>query len=489
MATTRKWALGIVLFGGVVVHAACPDGASFDSALGFCADGTNAYGPFTKAMTDNCVKYGGGPACTNVNNYPVGSVQLSLQRWSVSFTRNLRGTGTCPTGAATSSYVDGLCAETINGVSNVYAGFAPALVSKCQLLNGGNACLSTRWNSNFYRKVAFEQRLRKNLTSAWSGSGLPSVSVTVSTPDQGYVYAATGVAAPSNVPVNPAVHQYRFASVSKNLTAALILRLQEAGYLNIDDKLSKHLTVPGLAYGSTMTIRQLMNHAAGVGNYLDYSDAFLDSTDIYGKIYTNNDVVGYINQVGAAFYPGSGYQYSNGGYFVLGLLIEKKLSMPIEMAFDQWLIKPLGLNNTFLDVSSNPAMKIPNLAESVRAYAYSTTSVKAAGALVSTTEDMAKYARAIYGGSFLSSTSLAAMKAPQANSSGYGLGTIIFTSPNGYKYYGHTGTLLNYKALVYFIPAANVSVALNTNDYPSSTAVLDRIKAAVYDTVSDQYGG
>jgi len=483
-------ALGLALATGAAQAAAqaavCPDGASFDSSLGFCSDGTNAWGPFTQAMTDNCIKWGGGPACTELRAAPVGGSTLALQRWSVSFTRSLRGTASCPTGTVADTAYDGRCVEKLPGVNNMYGGFNAGLVARCQELGGGSPCLSTRWNADFYMRVSFGQRLQRNLAAAFAGSGVPSVAVAVSTPDQGEITAAAGVASPTSNPVNPHVHLYRWASVTKHLNAALIMRMQDAGLLNIDQRLAQHMSVPGLAYGSTMTIRQMLNNSAGVADYLNDSSAFINSTSVW-RTYTNADIVGYINGTGASFAPGAAYKYSNGGHFLLGMLAEQKLGLPLDTAFQQWLFQPLGLQNIWLDMHSSPSQRIPNLVESSRAYAYSPTSVKAAGAVVATPVDMVKFIRALHTGQVVSAASLSAMKQPQARSSGYGLATILFKSPSGTPYFGHTGTILNYKSQVYYVPSMDVAVALTMNGYPTASK-LDEIKAAVYNTVAGRYG-
>ncbi len=465
--------------------AFCPSGATFNTSLGFCADATNAYGPFTKAMTDRCVANGTGAVCTATAAYLVNGVSLARQRWSLSLAHSLRGTASCPLGSAANTSFDNLCVETSVGVSYAYAGFQSLDTVRCGELSGGNECYSTRWLAPFYKKVAFKRKLQSNLSAAWSGTGIPSVSVTVATPDQGSVFATVGVAAPTTNPVNAAVGQYRFASVSKNFTATMVMRLQELGYLSIEDRLAQHLVVPGLANGDTMTIRQLLNHTAGVGNYLDSSQSFLSSTSAW-RTYTNEDIVAYINQVGPSGAPGASYTYSNGNFFVLGMLVEKKLGVSIQAAMSQLITQPLGLTQTFSDITSSPTQRISNLVESSRAYAYSTTSVKGAGGVVSTSDEVAKYMRAIFGGSLLSATSVAAMKTPSTQSTTYGLGTILFKDSAGVPYFGHTGTLLNYKSRAYYVPSWDAAVALTMNDYPSSRAQSD-IESAIYTTTKTQY--
>jgi CubicO group peptidase (beta-lactamase class C family) len=463
---------------------ACPAGASFVTSLGFCADATHAYGPFTQAMTNQCTSTG-GVDCTATVSTTVNGTAVSRQRWPRTQASNLRGTGTCPAGAALNASYDNLCVETVGTVKSVYSAIAPTVVTRCLQLAPASTCYSTRWEAEFYLRAAFQNKLQTNLAAAWNGSSPPSVTVAVATPDQGTVHVAVGKAAPSNNPVDPVTHQYRWASLTKHLTAALVMRLQEQGYLNIDDRLAQHVAVPGLQNGDTITIRQLLNHHAGVGNYLDSSQSFLNSTSTW-RPYSNADIVGYINEVGASGAPGTAYTYSNGNFFVLGLLVEAKLGVPIETAFAQWIAQPLNLSRTVLDVSSGPSNKLPNLVESARAYAYSPTSVKAAGAVVSTSGEVATLLRAIHTATLVAPASRDAMQTASPRSTSYGLGTIRFTASDGTPYFGHTGTLMDYKSRAYYVPRWDAAVALSMNSYPSSKVQSD-IEAAVYNTTRAQY--
>ncbi|MCZ8236053.1 MAG: serine hydrolase [Inhella sp.] len=467
-----------------VVVAYCPSGASWDAALGFCADANNAYGPFTQAMTTACINSGAGSACTATTAYNVGPATLFLPRWSRGLARSLRGNGACPAGAVVDNALDGKCVETVGSTRNVYSVYFNDVISRCVALGGGNACYSTRWGASFYWKASFAHRLQNNLLAAWKGSGLPTVSVAVSTADQGEVYATVGSYAGNTV--DPRTAQYRWASFTKHWTAVLLLKMQEAGRIDIDRPLNQYLTVPGLAYQSNMTVRMLMNHSAGVGNYLDLSPSFLNSTNSW-RFYSDNDIVGYINEVGPSIYPGNAYSYSNGGYYILGMLIQKVLGVPIERAYRDWLIVPMNLNYSVLDVSSSPTNRLPGLVESSRAYAYSTTSVRADGALAASPGDAVKFLRAVHKNGFLTASSLADLRGPSVRNSNYGLGTIRFTdNATGVRYFGHTGTLLNYKNLAYYVPAYDAAVALTMNDYPSGSE-LDRIENAVFASVQQQY--
>lgn len=156
----------LALGGAGLAHAACPTATAYDTALGFCADSANAYGPFTQAMTDRCVALGGGPACTSTSAYTVGSTTVQLQRWSRSFALGLRGSGACPLGSAPNAGYGNRCTETANSSTSVYGPFDDSLIAKCMAAGGGSACATNRWSASLYASLAGSP-VPKNKFGAW----------------------------------------------------------------------------------------------------------------------------------------------------------------------------------------------------------------------------------------------------------------------------------------------------------------------------------
>ena len=153
-----KYLSGLLLLSALASFdtlALCPDGSSFDNDLSFCANSTDVYGPFTKTMTDLCVSAGGGSACTTPRTVSINGTNISVLRWSRAFTTNLRGSGSCPDGAVRSAQYGNHCYEQRNDgtPNNVYGNFTADEVAKCQYLQGGTACLTTRWSATFYTSV------------------------------------------------------------------------------------------------------------------------------------------------------------------------------------------------------------------------------------------------------------------------------------------------------------------------------------------------
>jgi CubicO group peptidase (beta-lactamase class C family)/peptidoglycan/LPS O-acetylase OafA/YrhL len=124
---------------------------------------------------------------------------------------------------------------------------------------------------------------------------------------------------------------YEITSVTKTFTAALILRLMEAGRLNLEDPVSMY--VPEFPGSGRYTIRELLQHTSGlsVGSENPYD----------GLVGSARDPL--------AFQPGTAYLYSRSGYYLLGLVIEAVLREPYTVAVERELLQPLGLHSTRMD--------------------------------------------------------------------------------------------------------------------------------------------
>lgn len=142
----------------VPVEIHCPQGAHFDEGYGFCVTDEDAYGPFTHTMTDRCIQFGGGPACTDEREVIVAGRTIQIPRWGKTFARNIRGDGPCPRGAEPDAQMLGHCTEHYTGPGGeeyheVYGPFGDQLVQRCFDRGGGNACYTHRWSASFFRSL------------------------------------------------------------------------------------------------------------------------------------------------------------------------------------------------------------------------------------------------------------------------------------------------------------------------------------------------
>ena len=135
------------------------------------------------------------------------------------------------------------------------------------------------------------------------------------------------------------------ASVSKVLTAAVILRMVDQGKIGLDDKVSKYLK--GF-YHDDITVRMLLNHRSGLRHY-----GYFIERDVKwdkSKRITNQDILDLINsgKIHLESKPGTRFAYCNTNYSLLALIIEKVSGMRYHEAMDKLLFKPLGMKNSFV---------------------------------------------------------------------------------------------------------------------------------------------
>jgi CubicO group peptidase (beta-lactamase class C family) len=149
-----------------------------------------------------------------------------------------------------------------------------------------------------------------------------------------------------NVPITPEA-VFDIASVSKQFTAASILLLERQGKLRLDDDIRKY--IPELPnYSSTggqkITILQLLNHTSGLRDYgVLYSLAGIDNDDVIG----DEDALQFVvRQRELNFPPGSDWQYSNSGYYLLSLVVRRVSGKSLKDFADENIFRPLGMSHT-----------------------------------------------------------------------------------------------------------------------------------------------
>lgn len=150
---------------------------------------------------------------------------------------------------------------------------------------------------------------------------------------------------------------FHLASVSKQFTAMAIMMLEEKGTLSFNDTINQYFD--DFPYQG-ITIEQLLNHTSGVPDVSEYIPQFLGFWDTC-KIAVNQDVPHMLRKVkpGVKFYPGRRFSYSNTGYILLALIIEKVSGLAYHEFLEKNIFKPLNMENTFVynisDLNSCPA--------------------------------------------------------------------------------------------------------------------------------------
>jgi CubicO group peptidase (beta-lactamase class C family) len=227
---------------------------------------------------------------------------------------------------------------------------------------------------------------------------------------------------------------FEIGSVTKQFTAAAILRLVEKGKLSLEDDFTKYLDFD--TRNREITINQLLNHTSGIPSYTELPEFW--ALSIHGE--ERDSLVRLVEKNDFLFEPGEAMIYNNSAYFFLGLIIEKVAGMTYEEYLAEQFFTPLGMDNTYYCSSSEVVEKKAygyNFSpEGLRQKAYlDHTWPYAAGSLCSTTADLLTWMKALHTGKVFDKTSYQSMIMPDALNDG----TVIHYAKGlmHYNDYGH----------------------------------------------------
>jgi CubicO group peptidase (beta-lactamase class C family) len=263
--------------------------------------------------------------------------------------------------------------------------------------------------------------------------------------------------------------KFRIGSLTKQFTAALILLLQQDGKLSLSDPIAAHLPDAPAAW-SKVTIFQLLHHVSGIPDFTE--DPRFPVWSASPR--TPKEILALVADKPLDFPTGSKFVYSNTNYEILGAIIEKVSGKTYAEMLSSRLLGPLGLKDTGLDADD---LILPHRALGYRregegwVYAHSESlSVPwAAGAMYSTTGDLARWARALYGGKVLGPESLKQMTTPGLGAYAMGL---IASSQAGGPLIWHNGGIEGFHSYLGWRPQSRVTVVVLANDQGSPDEVI-----------------
>ncbi|HKE37132.1 MAG TPA: serine hydrolase domain-containing protein [Candidatus Baltobacteraceae bacterium] len=301
------------------------------------------------------------------------------------------------------------------------------------------------------------------LESAMKHQHLPGVSVAVAV--DGHVVYAHGYGyrnVPKRLPSNGHT-VYNIASTSKQFVAAAIMRLQQQGLLNVNDRLSKYY--PQYKYADRVTLRQLLTHTSGIPDYLDQSG--------FPPNATAAQQVAAIAKMPPEFLPGTRFEYSNSNYVILGLIVEKLTHRSLFDVWRQWFFIPLGMRDSTAGelpwTLSNGAMgytyksgSFVAIPQTVAQYGYGD------GGVDSSAYDLNVWDQALIAGRVVDEASLRAMTTPpqapdgEPQPGGYGFGLEVGTL-FGHREWQHGGDNEGFHTGNAVFPDDRFSVAIVSN--------------------------
>ncbi len=327
----------------------------------------------------------------------------------------------------------------------------------------------------------YVDRLRPLLLAKMQELSVPGAMVYVNEPGQGSWTTALGTNnIASGVPMQ--VNSYmRIGSITKTMTATVILQLADRHKLGLDDPISNYLShVPN---GRHITIRELLTMTSGLFSYTEDLEFEKQAwgTDPF-KVWTPQELLAIAYKHPPYFPPGEGWHYNNTDYILLGLLIEQRTHLSLEQAFQQYLFEPLDMEQTSMPSRTSAAIPdphprgysllLPGRTQPVDATDWNPSWGWAAGSAISTVHDLKIWAKALATGQLLSTKTQQERLAwvPQSSPFRYGLGMM-----NGVGFLGHTGQLPGFQSSMFYRPkdGATMIVLVNLDAAPNGSTPAD----------------
>ena len=273
---------------------------------------------------------------------------------------------------------------------------------------------------------------------------------------------------------------FEIGSLTKQFTAALIMKLQEQGQLHVDDSLAVYL--PEYNFPSTITLRMMLTHTSGLADFTNFPQ--LGDWVKHGV--SEATVLTAVSQAPLQFQPGTQYSYSNSNFFALGTIIEKLTAQSFAAVLDQYIFHPLGLMSTYYSLPSagqSATGYTNNGSGLVPAILWDRSAAFAAGALSSNVSDLVAWDNALMNGKVVSPASFKAMTTsngfgtPEGGSYGFGLALATF---NHRPVIWHNGQIGGFTAENAVFLDSGFAVVVLTNDQDADTdAVVLQIMGAV----------
>jgi D-alanyl-D-alanine carboxypeptidase len=291
-----------------------------------------------------------------------------------------------------------------------------------------------------------------------------------------------------SVPVNSET-SFRIGSVTKQYTAASIMKLAERGELSIDDDIGDY--VPDFESGDrAITIRNLLNHTSGIPNYTAQPEFFGRGSPVN---LTDGELLEFIDGVPFDFEPNEGWNYSNTGYYLLGMIIEAADGRPYDRFVQEEFFDPLGLTRTRY---GHEHEIIPNRAQGYN-FNQATGQITnddlismntpgAAGALIASAGDLVRWQIALRSGLAVQPESyqqmISSTVATGQGAGEYGFGLMI-AEANGVRSIAHGGGIPGFNSVLTTLPDLDMHVAVISN---SNGLVSDVVAASIVGALTSE---
>lgn len=248
--------------------------------------------------------------------------------------------------------------------------------------------------------------------------------------------------------------KFRVGSVTKMFTAVVLFQLIEEGELMLNDHLNKFF--PQIPNAAGITIMQILAHRSGIQDVLDIQEFRIHRFEPI----TKDILLAIIAKGTPDFEPGTKYKYSNSGYILLALIIEKLTGKTYSEVLDERINLKIGLKGTYagngnIDMAKNESFSYKYTFDWEKQAETHISLLFGSGNLISTSTDLSKFIQALFDLKLISLESLHQMMHNK-----FGMETFTYNGKTGY---GHTGGIDNFGSWLVYIPEEKLAVAYTTN--------------------------
>lgn len=321
---------------------------------------------------------------------------------------------------------------------------------------------------------------------------------------------ASGMAfAESGSPILPD-DQFVINSVAKMMTATIVLRLVEGGQLSLDDPIARYLpdslvaglhVYEGQEYSWAITVRHLLSHTSGIVDDWRCADFFDRVAADSARRWTPEETVRFVkDRCAPEFRPGDGFHYSDTGYNLLGLLLQKLTGRPLHELYRAMLLDPLGMEHTYRPAYEAARPSLPGRRPSERylddiectLWPSVMTADWGGGGMVSTTEDLTRFLRAfvrneIFEDPATRDAMFAWVESGPFHNYGLGISRVLFDRSDNPRHaglgelWGHAGSS---HVFMFYWPREDVTIVGTLNQLAVDGSLYDTL-AAIMRTIQE----
>ncbi|WP_299226620.1 serine hydrolase [uncultured Psychroserpens sp.] len=349
-----------------------------------------------------------------------------------------------------------------------------------------------------------ETTIENGLNEIIEERGIPGITLSITVSGKTTTYSSGFADIETQTPMNK-THRMLLGSTGKSIFAALALKLESEGVINLNDKAENYLGhetwFTKIANHENITIRSLLNHTSGVPEYVYTRELWQTIKDQPNKKWTAKDRMSLISDMPSRFNVGEGWSYADANYIILGALIEQVTKKDIYILAKEELLQPHHM------VSTDPStqQRLENLSSGYSGNFFGTLFGEkiatlglynlnpqfewTGGGFITTSEDLSKWIYQLYNNKILTKSNTKAMFHSAINRVtakedrfGYSLGTEVFETRYGTAY-GHTGFMPGYSTFMAHFPDYDTSIAFQINIDPYSKQL--KKSASVFELIDE----